>query len=1108
MTIREAPAVQQGRHRADARGRAVNGAGEIGDSETPRRTARPRARSVGPTVTVVICAYTERRWDDLVRAVRSVHGQTHPVHEIIVVIDYCPALLQRAAKQLRGVTVRANRHRKGLSGARNTGIAGAAGTVVAFLDDDAVAEPTWIAELLSHYRNPRVVGVGGRVSANWLEGRPPWFPIEFDWVVGCSYLGQPTGTAPVRNFIGANMSLRRDVLVQSGGFHTDLGRIANRPLGCEETELCIRVARSHPGAAQIYEPAAGVLHSVPGERGTWSYFRSRCYAEGVSKAVVKRLVGSRQALSAERSYLSSTVPRGFLRYLAGGLSGRLWDFAAAFALVFGVAATVLGYLRGTAQNAWTALREAVRGIGVGRLRTGLACYGGVPLALALWAAALPRVDLSRIGDYGLIPLLPNTFWLALAVLLISFGLLVRRPETPTALLFAHIATLIAILHVTPSALYGSLRYSWAWKHVGVVDFFLRHDSVDTTVRELSVYQYWPGFFNVNAMLDRAIGLDTSLGYAAWAPPFFNALLVGPLLLIFRTFTDDRRLIWSAVAIYFLGAWVGQDYFSPQACVYFLYLTLIGLVLRYLGRHGEVSAGDRRAVIVLAILPLMAAIVPTHQLTPLMLLSSLFVLALFCRQRVWLLALAMTVMTVGWDLTFAGPWITSNLNGITDSIGTLGANANSGFINLGDALPSQAVVAKIDRAHSAALWALAFIGLARRFRRRTELAMPLLAVAPIPLIMSNDYGGEMIFRIYLFGLPFVAFYAAAAFFPAQRNAVAVGPQRRWKARVATVALPAVLLMLLPGFAAGYYGKEQVNYFSRQEVEAARFLYGIAPRGSLLIGTTSDFPWAFMNFESYSYLRFALLELKNREEILKDPVGMFSDMMSPDRHHHAYLLITRSQIADVEMTGALPRGSLARIEQALLDSPRFTVIFRNPQAVVITLTRPEPAEGDRTGTASRVSSSSSATASAPADGAQPGGMCADLQGVVTQLLSAPITFGTDGSALTADSQRALTAVAAALTSCPTGTVTITGYTDSSGGDSVNVPLSASRAKSVADQLVSQGVEPGRIRWSGAGSADPVADNRSADGRARNRRVQIAVESTQAGSPAGAPQQSGQS
>ena len=379
-----------------------------------------------PSVTVVICAYTEERWDDLVQAVASVQRQTEPPDEILLVIDYCPGLFQRATEELHGITVCANRYEKGLSGARNTGISVATCDVVAFLDDDAAAAPDWIAALVAPYADPRVIGVGGRVQPNWRTERPRWFPSEFDWVVGCSYRGLPTESAPVRNFIGANMSLLRDILVESGGFDAGLGRIASRPLGCEETELCIRVARTYPDGVHLYEPAAEVLHSVPDSRGTWSYFRSRCYAEGLSKAVVSRLAGANRALAAERTYLSSTIPRGFLRYVGEGLRGRPWGFAAALAMVVGVTTTVMGYAVGTVQIAVLTMPVEAKHVPVGRRLARVGPLAGLPIALALWLVSLPRVELDRIGDYGLIPLLPITFWVALAVLLVEL----QRAGTP------------------------------------------------------------------------------------------------------------------------------------------------------------------------------------------------------------------------------------------------------------------------------------------------------------------------------------------------------------------------------------------------------------------------------------------------------------------------------------------------------------------------------------------------------------------------------------------------------------------------------------------------------------------------------------------------------
>ncbi|KAF0960131.1 hypothetical protein MLGJGCBP_06795 [Rhodococcus sp. T7] len=888
-----------------------------------------------PRVSVVICAYTEDRWDNLVLAVESAQSQSEPADEIVVVIDHNAALLSRSERELHGVTVVQNAGPQGLSGARNSGVSVVTGDIVAFLDDDAFAAFDWLAELTAPYADPDVLGVGGLVIGNWINARPAWFPPEFDWVVGCTYRGMPTERAAVRNMIGANMSLRRDLIVEAGGFETALGRVGTRPVGCEETELCIRVQRAHPRGAHIYEPAARVWHSVPDTRGSWSYFRSRCYAEGLSKATVSVLAGPDRALASERSYLTSIVPFGIVRHLAAGLRGRLWSFVAALVLLSGVATTVVGYVAGTrgirdASAKWRSVRTRV---------AAAMHFAGLLTAAALWLASLPRIELSRMGDYGLLPLLPLTFWSALVVLLVSFSVSVRRRATATWLLVAHVVTLIAILHATPCLTYGTLRYSWAWKHIGIVDYFQRHQGVDTSLNELSAYQFWPGFFNLNAMLVKAAGLQSALDYAVWAPPFFNLLLIGPLFLIFGTFTTDRRLIWTGITIYFLGAWVGQDYFAPQACVYFLYLTIVALVLRYLRR--DVRARDRRIVAAVAVVPMMAAIVPTHQLTPLMVICGLGVLALFRTRRVALLTVLMVALTLGWDLLFAGPFITQNLAGLMSAFGNLGGNTGSGFVDLGAASHSQAVVAKIDRLLSAAIWALAVVGCAKRFRGRGELALPLLAVAPIPLILSNDYGGEMIFRVYLLGLPFAAFYAAAAFFPRDASGRIDTPvQRSWLLRPARLALPAVLVLLMSGFTVGYYGKEQTAYFPQAEYDAALFVYGIAPRGSLIVSATSGYPWAFMNLEFYDHMWFSTFELTDRQAIVADPTGMFSDMMSGQNYHHAYLILTHSQWADMELSGDLPRDALPRIEQTLAHSPRFTVIYQNSRAVVITLTQPTP------------------------------------------------------------------------------------------------------------------------------------------------------------------------
>ncbi|MEU9127227.1 glycosyltransferase family 2 protein [Kitasatospora sp. NPDC048540] len=301
-------------------------------------------RNDAPTLSVVICAYTLDRWADIRAAVASVQAQQLPPAELLLVTDHCPELARRAERELPQARVVPNAHRKGLSGARNTGVAAAAGEVVAFLDDDAVADPQWTRRLLAGYRDPAVVGVGGLVDPWWETGRPGWFPPEFDWVVGCTYHGSPGVPAPVRNFTGANMSFRRSDMLAAGGFRQDLGRVGTKPLGCEETELCLRLAARDPRAELRFEPAARVRHHVPPTRTTWSYFRARCYAEGRSKALVAQHAGTRPALADERRYLRRTVPAAVLRSLLRA------EFRTAGTLCAGVGITVLGYTSGRAHS--------------------------------------------------------------------------------------------------------------------------------------------------------------------------------------------------------------------------------------------------------------------------------------------------------------------------------------------------------------------------------------------------------------------------------------------------------------------------------------------------------------------------------------------------------------------------------------------------------------------------------------------------------------------------------------------------------------------------------------------------------------------------------------
>jgi GT2 family glycosyltransferase len=303
-------------------------------------------------VSVIVCTYSERRWGELGAAVNSLRRQDVRPHQIVVVVDNNPPLAARVQNELPDVLVVENRSSRGLSSARNAGIAAAQGEIVAFLDDDAVAEPDWLATLLACYADPRVLGAGGAVEPVWEHGRPAWFPDEFGWVVGCSYRGMPPRATAVRNLIGANMSFQREVFASVGGFSTTVGRVGLRPVGCEETELCIRALQQSRGRVLVYEPRARVKHQVPATRGRLRYFLSRCFAEGVSKAAVVRLRGSRAGLESERRYVLRVLPAGFATAAEQAIASRsVASLERGGAIAVGLAATTAGYLLGRA--GWT-----------------------------------------------------------------------------------------------------------------------------------------------------------------------------------------------------------------------------------------------------------------------------------------------------------------------------------------------------------------------------------------------------------------------------------------------------------------------------------------------------------------------------------------------------------------------------------------------------------------------------------------------------------------------------------------------------------------------------------------------------------------------------------
>jgi GT2 family glycosyltransferase len=318
----------------------------------PVSGANVQQRSVGLApanpidVTVAICTWTPLRWDWVRIAIDSVSSQQPPPREILLVVDHNPELAARAREELHGVRVLESEGERGISGARNTCLHASRSTVTVFLDDDAVARPGWLSALIAPYEDPDVIATGGSIFPLWPERAPRWMAPEFYWVVGCTYRGLPETTGPIRNPIGASMSMLTAAAIEIGGFDSAVGRIGFLPAGCEETELAIRLTQLRPQSTIIYVPDSAVDHHVSTQRVRVRYLLNRCWKEGISKAITVRLVGAKSGLELERRHAAVTIPAALLREVRGALRGDLSAAARAATTVAGLAAAVGGFAIG------------------------------------------------------------------------------------------------------------------------------------------------------------------------------------------------------------------------------------------------------------------------------------------------------------------------------------------------------------------------------------------------------------------------------------------------------------------------------------------------------------------------------------------------------------------------------------------------------------------------------------------------------------------------------------------------------------------------------------------------------------------------------------------
>ena len=589
--------------------------------------------------------------------------------------------------------------------------------------------------------------------------------------------------------------------------------------------------------------------------------------------------------------------------------------------------------------------------------------------LALWALAISGVDVREMSDVGLISVMPIPALALLVLLTVSFCLALRERPVRPLVAGMHVFVLIVILYGVTAFLEPEARIASVYRHVGIINTLIADGGVNG---DIDAYFNWPGLLGLGALLTQAAGLESAISMANWSPLVLNLLYALPLLVIFRWATDDTRLHWLGLWVFFSTNWVGQDYFSPQGTAFALWLAIlaalltrftprpavltervsIAWVLRLLDPRRVIASlrADRDAeraeqrsrrgdaTLLLLLVAIYAAIVSGHQLTPFPIVFATGALVLFAGLRTRNLPVIMGVLLAAWISYPATPYLIGHVEELAGSVGSTSENLTANVSERIGGSPGHAFIVNLRIAGTAFIWLLAVAGFTRRIRgRNADVAFVILGLTPLVLPVLQPYGGEMVLRVFFFTLPVAAFFIAALAFPTPSAG------RSWR----TIAAVGVLCVTLLGlFQYMRYGNERLDHFTGNDVAAVNALYRLAPEGSVLVGS-SNLPWKATGYTGYIY-RSVLETRAWRSALRPQPAALQEEIAGTAPPEGSYVIVTRSMMVEASLLGGKP-GVLQAFVARLRNNPDVQHLYRGNEGDVFLVAQAEGARAPGSGQA---------------------------------------------------------------------------------------------------------------------------------------------------------------
>jgi hypothetical protein len=575
--------------------------------------------------------------------------------------------------------------------------------------------------------------------------------------------------------------------------------------------------------------------------------------------------------------------------------------------------------------------------------------GAVPIVslltgVATWVYSLVEFDPATVDGYGLTAAIGVPF--VAAILLITLGLTTELfGRTRRTVLTAGLLMVTAVLHATVPLTYGALEYAWTYKHIGTVDLIRDNGHL---LDNNDIYQMWPGFFATLAMPSGASGVD-ALAFATWSSLAFGLINMLLLAALLRQFTTNRKVIVLGVALFQICMWVDTGYFSPQAFVYSLMLGFWLIVTRWLmtappaaaegaGLISRARAGlvrglpmqtghDRRTRVFagLAATAVFAAIVMSHQLSPFLMMIPVTVLVVLgvIRPRVLLVVWGLVVVAFVaprmpsvaeqyglFDLNVAG-----NVTGNAKSWGTDG----------------QRFSALVARCLALSVWSFALLAVWPARRKLGAVLVPVvIGFSPFVALAGQSYGGEAIYRVFAFSLPFAALLIAGVWVKERRGV--------FVAVLSGVVLAAATLASLQGL----QGQIAVHQVPTADVKAAQYFYANAQPGSTLVLMARNFPTRLTgNYGDFNKGRTMDVALIDDPVFINRINGAELPVIEEYIRHLGtrdnYLVVSTQMAEYTDYFGMLPEGSTASLESALRTSTNWFPFYQGDGVAIYQLSQ---------------------------------------------------------------------------------------------------------------------------------------------------------------------------